>query len=177
MAGDNLYFAYGSNMFEKRIQDIRRAPSAVYLCNAQLSSHRLMFNARGVDGSGKCNVQKTGNMYDSVYGVLYQIDAYDWLTLDRSEGVDEGRYRRKSIEVMRLDNRSMAYVQTYIAAPNNIDDSLLPFDWYHALTLAGAKEHRLPKKYVWELRLAPKVRDYDEERRSSYKVLIKGSAK
>ena len=55
---------------------------------AGLSDHILMFNKRGGDGSGKCNV--VGHSTSHVYGVVYRLDLRQMLRLDCVEGSGYG---------------------------------------------------------------------------------------
>ena len=45
-----------------------------------------------------------------------------------------------------------------------IEDNCLPFEWYKALVIAGALEHKLPEEYVRLLREYPSIEDSDQER-------------
>ena len=55
---------------------------------------------------------------------------------------------------------------TYAARPRatNISASELPYTWYKALVVAGAKEHRLPEAYIQILEAAPAKADTIAER-------------
>jgi hypothetical protein len=50
--------------------------------------------------------------------------------------------------MVRADGERVVRAHSYVARNEARDESLIPFDWYHALVLAGALEHRLPHAYV-----------------------------
>ena len=162
-----IYFAYGSNMLERRLRDASRAPSAVFQATAVSSGRRLSFDKRGLDGSGKCNLTATPSEDARAFGVLFEIDKKDGPALDVAEDTRRGGYARRTIVVERLDLAQQVEAQTYLANEDFVDDALVPFDWYHALVVAGALEHSLPSPYLTELRAVPTVRDPDPQRRES----------
>src|SRR5690606_35721675 len=95
-----LYFAYGSNMSQARLS--ARIPSATKLIAAELMGFVLAFNKLGIDGSAKGNLLRTGDPIDSVWGVVYQIDATALPLLDSIEG--DG-YIRRTVAVYLDDIR------------------------------------------------------------------------
>jgi len=131
------YFAYGSNMLTARLA--ARCPSARALGPAIARGFTFAFAKTGADGSGKATLVAARNA--ALHGVIFRIDRSDLPALDRAEG----GYRRIDDFPIEADGGARSAV-TYIAeAPT---DGLLPFDWYHALVVAGAREHELPKAYV-----------------------------
>jgi len=68
-----LYFAYGSNMLTRRLQNRTLSAKAVGI--GYVEGHRLTFDKVSTDGSGKADIEATGNATDRVYGVLFSIDA------------------------------------------------------------------------------------------------------
>jgi len=138
---DSWYFAYGSNLDPDRktlrtgaIRDARRA---------RLRGHRLAFNKRGDDGSAKANI--VIDQHSEVWGVAYLCSQEALGQMDRSEGVPT-HYRRHAVEVI-LDNDELIDAVTYIANPNQIDDSLKPNPDYLGYILRGMLHHRLPESY------------------------------
>ncbi|MBD8524829.1 gamma-glutamylcyclotransferase family protein [Pseudomarimonas arenosa] len=162
-----LYFAYGSNMLSRRLQAPDRAPSALALAVASLPGHRLRFDKRGQDGSGKCDAEFSAVEQDCVHGVVYQIDPAHWPALDRAEGLGRG-YRRAMVEV-RSATQSLQCL-TYLATDKHPD--LLPFDWYKALVLAGAEQHDLPLDYRRWLHEVPCLADPDRARHALNMTLL-----
>jgi hypothetical protein len=123
------YFAYGSNMFTKRLR-----------------------------------------------GVLFKIPPFEKESLDKAEGVREG-YVEKQVQVLAGDQKIAAF--TYVADPDQVDDSLRPFGWYRDLVLAGAREHNLPDAYVAHIaaeKISPDANKSREERRRRLLRHSKGKA-
>lgn len=63
-----LYFAYGSNMLFRRLK--ARTPSARLVGVGHVLGYRLVFDKVSKDGSGKCDIERTGVNADMVYGAL-----------------------------------------------------------------------------------------------------------
>ncbi|MDX1648738.1 MAG: gamma-glutamylcyclotransferase family protein [Myxococcota bacterium] len=139
-----LYFAYGSNLssarLRARLDDVRPAGPA------HLADHRLTVDKRGHDGSAKANV--VAHPGERVWGVLYDLPRVQLETLDRFEG----GYERLEIEVKRLEGGLVAAV-TY-RSTLRVED-WLPFDWYHAHLVQGAREHGLPAEWIARLEALP----------------------
>ncbi len=151
------YFAYGSNMSEKRLT--RRIP-ARRLGVAVLSGYVLAFTKPSeADGSAKCDVCPTGNENSLVYGVLYEIDPEHKPVLDRYEGLGYG-YTSETLEVTHQGRklRALAYVAV------NRDETLKPFHWYKEHVVQGALENDLPQEYVRNIRDVTSVPDPDANR-------------
>jgi len=159
------YFAYGSNMLPRRLQHASRAPSAVCTGVGMLRGYRLRFHKRGMDGSAKCNAEPTDDASDVVCGVLFDVNPRDRHALDESEDCTRGGYLGATVSIESLQDDGTAQAETYLAARNFIDDSLTPYDWYQALVVAGALEHRLPSDYVAQLRKVTALRDPEDLRR------------
>ncbi len=131
-----LYFAYGSNLALSRMQG--RVPTARAVDRARLEAHRLTFDKRGQDGSGKANIAPDPQA--TVWGALYTLDPADWNLLDAFEP----GYYRMSVDVV-LDSGETRSAQTYRAiAP---EAGLLPSEEYKRFITEGALEHRLPVAY------------------------------
>lgn len=160
------YFAYGSNMLESWLKRPSRTPTASYITTGILRGFMICFHKIGQDGSGKCNVLKTGNLNDIVYGVVYRIENDEVKSLDKAEGVQNGGYSRQEVNITTLDRSREETVECYLANPAFIDKKILPFSWYKALVIAGAIEHKLPEEYVCMLKEYPSIRDNELERES-----------
>ncbi len=150
-----LYFAYGSNMYSKRLKS--RVPSAAKVAAVSLPDYKLCFDKRGTDGSGKGNIRKTNN--STVHGIIYEIKAEEKVALDRIEGAG---YEDVSLQIPV--GSELIKVFTYIAKENHIDHSLNPYTWYKNLVIAGAKEHNLPQEYINEIQEVKAIKDPEEER-------------
>jgi gamma-glutamylcyclotransferase (GGCT)/AIG2-like uncharacterized protein YtfP len=154
-----LCFAYGSNMFQGRIQK-RLGQEVSYWGKATLFGHTVCYHKRSKDGSGKLTVVETGNATDVVLGVVYVISRTDEAQLDRFEGLGHG-YDKKTVVVETVDG-SREVVLSY-ATPEAIDPSLMPYDWYRELVLAGARQHGFLEEYVATLNVEA-IEDPDEGR-------------
>jgi len=150
------YFAYGSNLHPMRL--VQRTPSCRLLGAATLPGYRLAFNKRGADASGKCNIVRPTQGDHAVHGALYLIEASDRPALDRAEG----GYRVQRCLVHAGSQAHEAF--TYVARDESIDEGLVPYHWYHALVMAGARYQRLPSAYLGMLEAWWRVPDPDPAR-------------
>jgi len=136
-----LNFAYGSNMLTRRLRE--RVPSARPVAVAVLAGYELRWHKVSHDGSGKCDVVQVNAPQAKVVGVVYEILASEKAALDAAEGLGNG-YAETQVVLKTQDREVQA--QTYYAT--NIEFSQVPYTWYKALVVAGAKEHGLPADYV-----------------------------
>lgn len=144
MAEQVFYFAFGSNMLRQRLA--RRCPSARALRPAILENHAFTFSKIGRDGSGKATVVEQDASL--VYGVLYTLDAREIDVLDTFEGRGKGYDRVEDCALLDLDGATRFSACTYRAPKAYRDAAALPFDWYHALVMAGARQNGLPEDYI-----------------------------
>jgi len=161
-------FAYGSNMLSARMCHPDRVPSARPVGVGYVTGHRLTFDKLSrKDGSGKCDAERTGNVGDRVYGVLYSVDKSEKSRLDEAEGLNAG-YEERSVDIVtgRGKKRAVMYCAT------SKDPSLNPYHWYKALVLAGAVEHGLPFGYVELLRTIDSAQDQNVARRAKHERLL-----
>ena len=163
----DTYFAYGSNLLLARLRQDDRAPSAKRIGIAAIDRYSLRFHKVGADGSGKCDAFGTGVEGDCLHGCLYEIEHEEWTALDRAEGVG---YLRTRLEV-RWQGQIVA-AQTYVAREHHHDPSLLPFDWYLELVLAGARESGLPEAQIERLEGIRATRDPDRARFLRHRALL-----
>ena len=169
MTNTFLYFAYGSNMLTKKL--VSRAPSAQTPKTGYVEGRKLTFDKVSKDGSGKCDMEKTANLSDKVYGVIFKVAETDSGSLDTAEGCGNG-YKRAEIPVVIADKRMSA--RTYIAT--NKDTNLLPYDWYKEQVIAGAIEHKLPETYIKGIRSIKPQQDANKKREAKEKALLPKSA-
>ncbi len=66
---------------------------------------------------------------------------------------------------------ALLIASTYRALPEACDAGLLPFDWYLALTLAGAHQHALPAPYIRWLSRQQLTKDPDPSRPAGQEAL------
>jgi hypothetical protein len=138
------YFAYGSNMATQRLR--ARVPSARRVAVARLPGFRFVLNKRSRDGSAKANL--TQDPAGAVWGVLWSLDAAEWLRLDACEG----GYERVPVEVVTRSGETpgaMTYLSTRLAAEP------VAYTWYRALLVAAAREHGLPAEWIAALEALP----------------------
>ena len=144
-----LYFAYGSNMSERRLTVQKRAPSAKVIGPAVLKNYCLTFHKCSSDGSGKCTIEKSES--DKVYGVVFKIKLKDECQLDKEEGArGNGGYKKVTFKIEMCDATGSKYkdVKTYIANKDYINCTLKPYTWYKQHVLVGAIENKLPSSYI-----------------------------
>ena len=156
-----LYFAYGSNMSERRLRD--RVSSAKVIGTGVLQNYCLTFNKCSSDGSGKCTIEpcKSGR----VYGVLFEIKKKQEKCLDKVEGLCKGYKDRKVSIKIRNYKQPETYecrtklcdVKTYQAT--NPCQNLKPYFWYKQHVLVGAIEQNLPPWYIRRLIQVPAKED------------------
>lgn len=158
-------FAYGSNMLSRRVRE--RVPSAKAIGAGILRGYELRWHKRGWDGSGKCDVVKSFNLASLVYGVVYEIDAAEKPDLDEAEGLGAG-YDEKQVEVET--NSGPVTAGVYFATA--IDSSLVPYTWYKALVIAGAREHLLPVDYIARLEAVTDMADSNVNRAARHFTLV-----
>ena len=145
-----LYFAYGSNMSERRLR--KRVPSAKVIGTGVLNNHCLTFHKRSKkDGSGKCTIE-CSEPY-KVYGVLFKIDKAEECKLDEAEGKVEKDcekgYKEIPVNIKIWDTgKTICGVKTYQATPVSIKQGLKPYTWYKQHVLVGAIEQKLPPCYI-----------------------------
>ena len=154
-------------MLASRLRLPERAPGSVLVGGGEASGFELRFHKRGADGSGKCDLVATGSTEQAVWGAVWVVAESELLSLDRSEGVG---YRRVWVEVEVRGDRVGA--TTYMAVAGTIDPSLVAFDWYRAIVVAGAREVGLPEAWVERLEAQPARPDPDCERSDRFLALL-----
>ena len=151
-------------MLWKRIA--QRVPSARPVGTATLHGHVLHWHKAGRDGSGKCDIVPTASPGCLVHGVLYELARDEKYLLDAAEGLGQG-YDEEEVSVETAFGPALAW--TYRATAT--DPRLLPFTWYRALVVAGAREHGLPADYIQALAAVRAREDSDAARASLHWAL------
>ena len=152
-----LNFSYGSNMLSRRIRE--RVPEARPVGTGTLRGYSLRWHKVGKDGSGKCDIAIAENPESLVFGVVYELPLAQKSALDDAEGLGHG-YTEIRLDVETRDGIVTAWAYRALIT----DASVLPFTWYRALVVAGAREHSLPAQYVGGLQAARAVPDHDDAR-------------
>lgn len=163
------YLAYGSNLHPLRLWE--RTPSCRAVGVVRLEGWRIAFHKRGADGSGKCDLVRSGRPGEHVYGVLYRIASREKADLDRCEGTG---YVAGSVALP--PDCAVRSAFAYFARAEYVDTALNPFAWYRDLVLHGAIRHGIPQRYCDALRAVRAIRDPDRERHRRHVALVHGLA-
>lgn len=139
-----LYLAYGSNMLTERLR--RRCPSARQVGTALIADHGLEFTKPSLDQSGKATLVADASQGARTQGVLFEIRKSDLSSLDKAEGAGQGYDRLDAFEVLLAGTNEQVAATTYLATETK--SHLKPYDWYLALVIAGAHEHRLDPAHI-----------------------------
>lgn len=160
------YAAFGSNLHPGRLT--RRLPAARLEGSGFVAARSLAFYKRSVDGSGKCCLLAPG---DGVHVAVYTFDEASKALLDDIEGVGRG------YEVTTLEVPGFGECYTYAAAPDYVDERLLPYDWYRDLVVLGCKKLGFPRDYVRRVESQPSVPDPDIARAAANRRLVDALAR
>ncbi len=144
-------------MLSRRFQE--RVSSARAVGVGALRGYELRWHKASKDDSGKCDVVQSSIAQDVVFGVLYELNSAEKPQLDAAEGLGHG-YAEKQVVVETETGLVTAW--TYYATDISFD--LVPYTWYKALVVAGAKEHGLPPPYISKLEAVPAKTDTDAKR-------------
>jgi len=161
------YLAYGSNLHPIRLS--KRIPSAKYINVIKVLGYQLKFNKVGVDQSGKCNIERTGNKDNTVYFALYEIEDNEKKELDEIESCGHG-YEVQYIDLIL--NHQLVTAFTYVAMDKYINNDLLPFSWYRSLILVGMKYHSFDECYIHQTEKVSPIEDNDLKRVEKNTALI-----
>ena len=160
------YFSYGSNMFSSRLRG-RGIKSATAKGAAVLHGHELKWDKRSNDESGKCHIICVAG--SEVHGVLFEIDEEEKPLLDKAEGLGKG-YNERQVQV----EGGFGSIEAWTYYATNVGSGLVPYTWYKAYVLAGAKEHGLPNWYIRKLESVVAIEDPKRERhRKESEALLK----
>jgi cation transport regulator ChaC len=141
---DVWYFAYGSNM--DCDQKCERTGTIREARVAQLQGFRLAFNKRRKsDESVVANIMPDASSV--TWGVIYRCRPDAITTLDKFEGVRQGHYSRKTVNVITRDGESIEAL-AYVAMMAFVCDEGIPSVEYLRHILNGAKQHGLPGGYI-----------------------------
>jgi len=156
------YFAYGSNMLRERL--VARVSTAQAVAVGVVRDFRLDFAKVSNDESGKGDIVASPG--GEVWGVLYEFDADQKADLDRHEGP---HYQAREVVVSTPDGDQTAWA--YMAEPHRRDPSKVPYDWYLALIVAGARQGGLPEAYIQAVETTAFDVDGQEDRTTRMEAL------
>jgi gamma-glutamylcyclotransferase len=137
-----IYFAYASNMAAETME--RLCPGQRFAGLAELPDHRLAFTRRSIrTGTGVADIVRADGQ--SVWGVLYELDATMLAVLDEKEG-NGWAYRRDLVSLRgSLGEERLALAYSVIAKK---PDEVRPSPEYLRGVLDAARERLLPEHYV-----------------------------
>lgn len=164
-----IYFAYGSNMLTERLRDRCRSARAIGIAVA--AEYAVEFSKKSDDKSGKATLYKAGEPGKQAYGVLFEIENRDLADIDSAEDKGRGYNRFDNFSVTLFADGKQVQLKTYIASADAIDASLKPYDWYQALVVCGAMQHKLPKEYIASLREFASIVDPKPDRKRRLKAI------
>lgn len=178
-----LNFAYGSNLLTRRI--LARAPSTKVLGVGTVHGHALRWHMASDDGSGKCDMVPVDDPASSVIGVVYEVTRAEKAELDRAETLGHGYEEREVQVLMRAQAGSGAVHGSPLSAAHGTlaavayralitDPSSVPYDWYKALVVGGAREHGFPQPYIDGLEAVVTKTDADAARAARHRALVDG---
>ena len=181
VTGKFFYFAYGSNLWDERLKDPgsentpRRCPSARKIKPSTGSQHllkgwKLNFSKKSRDESGKGNIVETGRDGDKVYGVIFEIFDSEKEKLNCAEL----GYVRRKMTILDEKNSRKNCQNVIVYYKEDSGNSKIPYDWYKAYIVEGAKKHNLPKSYIKKLERRRKKRDQDPLNEDKKRAVTKG---
>jgi gamma-glutamylcyclotransferase len=137
------YFACGSNILAERIRD--HAKDARKIGVGYVSGRRLTFHkiANHSDGSkaGKCDIRIDADPEAIAYGVLYEIPDGQFDKLNTYD-------KDYSLAILIVHSAVLGEVEAIAHIADSTDSTLIPYDWYRDLVLAGARQHTMPTSYI-----------------------------
>ncbi|XP_072880160.1 gamma-glutamylcyclotransferase-like isoform X1 [Hemitrygon akajei] len=143
-----LYFAYGSNMLQERLQLLN--PSAMRVSVGCLKGYKLAFgkwNKRENRwGGGVATILPSPD--DEVWGVVWCLKSNDRQSLDDQEGVQNGIYSPIEVKVQQQDTEEELTCLSY--QMNNFNSSLTS-PLYKKVIIKGARENGLSTEYLKKL--------------------------
>lgn len=125
-----------------------RCKSATPIGMAFAEGYRLTFSKPSFDGSGKGHLVHAAKRVRQP-GVLFEIDERERALLDEAEGCGKGYDREDAFPVRLHTTKEMVNSTIYLATKS--DRSLIPYDWYLALIVAGAREHGFDRRRIRQL--------------------------
>lgn len=145
MTETRLYFAYGFNL--NLLEMKKKCPTARVLGIAKLPEHQLNFYGHSSvwDGATESVVPHPAS---HVWGVLYELDAAAWETLDGYEDArfdGTGAYFHYPVEVL---NTKGAVIPATIYKKSVLRQPQLPSSEYLTIICQGAQEQNLPDDYI-----------------------------
>lgn len=153
-----LYFAYGLNLNLQKIGQKLTKPRVVGI--ARLANHKMGFYGHSVIWDGAVETVVPDDQSE-VWGILYQMEAYEWEQLDNFEDArldGTGEYFHYPVEV--FDEQNMIR-EASLYKKAQLREAKQPSTEYVDLIIQGAKEQGLPESYIATLQnIASKPASY-----------------
>ena len=137
-----LYFAYGSNLCIRQMND--RCPNNSKIGTGKLKGHRWIITKRGY-----ANVVKSSD--EDVWGIIYEISMSDEDKLDVYEGVSRKCYVKENLDIL-IDGK----IQNCLTYVDPTTEEGVPTSTYANTIDEGLCDSKLPEEYV-EKHLRPKI--------------------
>ena len=137
-----LYFAYGSNLCIRQMND--RCPNNSKIGMGKLKGHRWIITERGY-----ANVVKSSD--EDVWGIIYEISMSDEEKLDVYEGVSTKCYVKENLDIL-IDGK----IQNCLTYVDPTTEEGVPTSTYANTIDEGLCDSKLPEEYV-EKHLRPKI--------------------
>jgi hypothetical protein len=159
------YFAYGSNLCLNRFRSPKRVPSAELVGIATLERHKLVFQKRSRDGSGKATLipQTDSRVIGALY--VYNHDKHHEQLKRVGSGYDE-----TPITVSATGGDIKAI--TFICNPSELDATLRPFDWYLDLVRLGGRKLGISEVYLKQFESVLTLKDLDAAREKAERSFL-----
>ena len=130
------YFAYGSNMYLKQMND--RASLIYCKSTGFIRNYAFHYNKKSDDGSSKANIVRSAD--DLTYGVCFEID---------EDGFSKVRKKEKGYSETEIafytNEGDMIIVKSFISG--SISDAA-PSEEYMNTIIKGAIENAIPEEYI-----------------------------
>ena len=104
--------------------------------------------------------------------MVFTIEHHEFAILDQ---VEDGYRREDHFGVRMAGTGEHLGVSTYIALDEKKDPELKPFDWYLALSIAGALEHKLPEAVIATFTNTAYWTDPDTSRQSDALCILRAA--
>lgn len=137
-----LYLAYGSNLLRKQMA--ARCPDCIYVGLARLEGWKFQYDGASLSWSNMAvgNIIQSPN--DEVWGAIYKLSLSDLNKLDGFEHYPVN-YTRRPVSVTMLPQGIKAEVFAYTRTGRGVN---LPSKQYANAILSGARQNKLPDKYI-----------------------------
>lgn len=134
-----FYFAYGSNMSLKQMK--HRCQTAELMGKAVLKNYQFIINQRGVASV----IPKKNSI---VYGLVFKLQKEDEDSLDLYEGVKNGFYYKKYLDIVAPDKNGVKIDALVYIAENNKFGKPRP---NYLENIIEVSKKLFPKEYIEEL--------------------------